>query len=362
MRASGRSNPSTFYPGRNRPHLEDAVDFEESFRPNKRRRHDAASQHFDLTEEVSVKSGSSPGTQSGVKHKSSGWNPRQHEEFRGVEESIKVDRSPRSTRRAHRDRRPSTDSYDEQFTSRATQQRRSLNNTQERPRQVKIAAIEIPKSKSTTSEKVRDEPEFGRQKRLSSTGTRCVLGRGESPDELQGEATTQPIPKYLSEKQDYFRPKLQENRTSPMRKRSLSDIKPTDFAGSSNQPSKKIKRNEKRPRDIYLELHSLRFGSVNRRKSKEATLLLHVSQDKLELEEKEVEILLRHVRTVVQGTRASRKVRLCLSGLSAKDVDLEFIMAHDKERLVERLRDMQIKVQDKDEYVHYIRLCLIRID
>lgn len=354
MRASGRSNPSNFSSGRNRPHLEDVVDFDESFRSNKRRRHDVASQHLDLTEEASVKSGSSAGSQSGVKHKSSGWKPRQHEEFRGVEESIKVDRSPRSTRRAHRDRRrPSTDSYDENFTSRATQQRRSLTNTQESPRQVKIAAIEIPKGRSTT-EKVLDDPEFGRQKRLSSTGTLRALERGESPDELQGEATTQPIPKYLNERQDYFRPKLQENLTSPMRKRSPSDIQPTDVTGSSNQQSKKVKRNEKHSRNIYLGLHSLRFGSVSMRKSKEGTPLLHVSQDKLELVENEVEILLRHVRMVVQGTGTSRKVRLCLSGLSAKDVDLEFMMAHDKKQLVERLRDMQIKVQDKDEYVYCV--------
>lgn len=280
-----------------------------------------------------------------------------------MEESIRVDRSPRSTRRAHRDRLSSTDSYDEKFTSAATQQRRSLANTKERPRQAKIAAIEVPKSKGTTFEKARDAPESDRQKRPSPTGTRRVSERGESPDELQGEATTQPIPKYLDERQDHSR-RVLENRPSPMRKRSPSDIQPTDFGGSSHQRSKKAKHNEKHPWTLHcIELRSLHFGSVNKRGSKEKGFLyLFVKEDKLELQEekrgagKEIEIPLRHIQKAVQGIGESRRVRLGLSGLSdaqeANHIDFEFTTLEDKEMLVKVLRDMQTKIQDKEEYVH----------
>lgn len=372
VRASGKSKPSGSYLSRNRPQLQEAVDFEESSRPNKRRRHDVDGQ-LELTEEVSVKSGSSTGDQSGPKHKGSGWNPRQHEEYRGVEKSIRVDHSPRSTRRAHRDRLSSADSYDEQFTSIAAQQRRSQSNTKEQPRQTKIAAIEIPKGKGVTSEKARDESEPDGQKRPSSTGTRRVSERGESPDELQGEATTQPIPKYLGERQDPSGRQFKENRTSPVRKRSPSDIQPTDFAGSSHQRSKKAKRDEKAPAELSLVLLSLRFGSVKRQSSEEKrVLLLHVSQDKLELEKEkpgtgmEVEIMLRRVRMVMQGTGSSLKVRLALLGNSdaqeSNHIDLQFAAPSSKEKLIGRLRDLQIKIQDKEEYVHCVGLGLMQID
>lgn len=160
---------------------------------------------------------------------------------------------------------------------------------------------------------------------------------------------------------------------SPVRKRSPSDIQPTDFAGSSHRRSKKVKRNGKGPSDLYLKLRFLHFGSVIKRSSEEKELLLlRVSQDQLELEEeqlgtgKEVEIMLRHVRTVVQGGGLSPKVRLLLSRSSgahdANQIDFEFASFDDKEQLVDRLRDMQVKIQYKHVYVHCVCHGLMRID
>lgn len=360
VRASGKSNPSAPHFSRNSLQMDDPLDFEESSRPNKRRRQDVPNKRADSMEEGSTKSGSSAGAHSAAKQKHSDWSAFQLGEFRNVEDSIRIDRSPRQTRRSRHDSFASADSHDEQFTATAAQQRRSLPNTKERPRHEVLGCIEIPKSKDIPTRKTSGQSRFDRQKGASSTGARRDSEGRESPDELQGDATTQPVPKFLDEKHELSRRKFNESLISPGRKRSPSDIQPTEFASSSHQGSKRAKRNHKKLGVSILSVLFVGYGPVNKRIAKGESAAIRLSQDKLELGEDiagsdKIEVPLRLVRMVQQGTEPSRRVRLILSRHSeaqdANNMDIEFLMALDKEKLVNVLQDMQTKVQNKEEYV-----------
>lgn len=362
VRASGTSKPSAFYLSRPRTQQDDEFDFEESSRPHKRRRNDASSKHPDHTDDISNRPGSQAGANVSGKHKRNGLSPRQHDEFRTVEESIRVDRSPRVTRRHQHIRFPSEDS-DEHFTLRATQQRRSLSNVKEGHRQQELEAVGIPRSRAIAAETTKSRSQFNRGEGLSPSISRRISEGRESPDELQGEATTQPIPKDFDGKNDQIRRKLLQDQRSPIRKRSPSDIQPTDFTGSQHQGSKKTKRNRNCSGPVSLDVLFIRYGDIIKRtaKGESAAILLH--QDKIELGEDvtgktTTEILLRHIVGAQQGIAPSHRVRLMLSRHSAapghNQVDIEFLMDLGKSKLIQVLQSsqMQIKIQDKDEYVY----------
>lgn len=358
VRASGKPNPSASHLSKNSLQMDDPLDFEESSRPNKRRRRDVSNKHADLMDEGSIKSA---GAHSAAKQKHTGWGARQLDEFRSVEDSIKIDRSPRQTRRSRHNSFTSADSRDEQFTATAAQQRRSLSNTKERPRKEVFGAIEIPKSKDTSARKASGQSQLDRQKGTSSTGARRVSEGRESPDELQGDATTHPVPKFLDKEHELAHRKFNESRVSPGRKRSPSDIQPTEFATSSHQGPKRAKRNHKSSGVSILSVLFVGYGPVNKRIVKGESAAIRLGQDKLELGEdltgsdKKIEIPLRLVRMVQQGIEPSRRVRLILSRHSeaqdANNMDIEFLMALDKVKLVNVLQDMQTKIQNKEEYV-----------
>jgi hypothetical protein len=176
---------------------------------------------------------------------------------------------------------------------------------------------------------------------------------------LQGEATTQPVPRFLEDKSNQARRKFNTDKPMfPVRKRSPSptDIQPTDFAGSPPQGPKKIKRSRNSP-DSILDVIYVRFGSVSKRVVKGASITINLTPQKIELGEdivgtgKKIEILIRNVRTVIRGIEPSLKLRLKLSQDSKApgdtNVDIEFLVQSDKEKLVRVLQDSQIKALDK---------------
>jgi hypothetical protein len=191
----------------------------------------------------------------------------------------------------------------------------------------------------------------------SSTRVDAVSDTRDSPDELQGEATTQPVPRFLEDKSNQARRKFNTDKPMfPVRKRSPTDIQPTDFAGSPPQGPKKIKRSHNRP-DSILNVIYVRFGSVGKRVVKGASTTINLAPQKIELGEdivgtgKKIEILIRNVRTVIRGIEPSLKLRLKLSQDSKApgdtNVDIEFLVQSDKEKLVRVLQDSQIKALDK---------------
>lgn len=226
----------------------------------------------------------------------------------------------------------------------------------EEPQLDVLESIERPKAKESLAE-TQVHPKY-----LPSNGPRRVSDARESPDELQGEATTQPLPKNLEDKQNQTRHRFINEHPKPaVRKRSPTDIQPTDFAGSPPQGPKKTKRNHQSSGISSLEVLSVRFGAVNKRVVKGESMAIRLDQEKLELgedaagPESNIDILLRHVRVVHRGKEPSLKVRLRLSQSAQAPgdniVDIEFLTQSDKEKLVQALQHMQAKIQDKEQYV-----------
>jgi hypothetical protein len=353
----------------NPPQLDDAPDFEESNRPSKRRRQDDHSKVIDLadgTNKPFVGRASSPSSQNSAKPRSSGL-ARLHNEFRGVEDSIRINRSPQVLRRSQHTRFPSDGSPEERLTSIAAELRRSgasyadkgkqANKRSELPKQSLLDVFENPDPSANNPT---------HQNVTLSGKAHAVPDTRESPDELQGEATTRAVPVSLDDTKTQPRRKLDaDNIISPARKRSPSDIRTTEFPSSSPQGSKKVKRSHgPLPSRVNINVNYLRHGSIARHSKQNQHYSVRLTPQKIELGEeftgqrKKMDILLRNVRLAYRGIETSRKIRLKLSQKSESPgdsfVDIELTSQNDKLLLLEQLEASQIKVQDKTEYVTQI--------
>lgn len=356
MSKSSKNNP---------PQLDDAPDFEESNRPSKRRRQDDHSKVLDWadgTNKPFMGRASSPSSQNSAKPRSSEL-AKLHNEFRGVEDSIKINRSPQLLRRSQHTRFPSDGSPEERSTSIAAEQRRSgapnadkgkqANKRPELPKQSLLDIFENPDSTAKN---------LSYQNGVSGK-SHAVPNTRESPDELQGEATTRAVPNFLDDTKNQPRRKLDADKPlSPVRKRSPSDIRTTEFASSSPQGSKKVKRSHGlSPPRVNINVNYLRHGSIVRIGKQNQHYSVRLTPQKIELGEeftgqrKKMDILLRNVRSAYRGIETSRKIRLKLSQKSESPgdsfVDIELTSQNDKLLLLEQLEASQIKVQDKTEYV-----------
>lgn len=374
------------YLRQNPPRLDDAFEFEESSRPSKRRRQGGSGKVIDLADEdvtdpvSSVMELSPPSSQLSpclspgsnlysTKSKSRGRGARKLDEYRGVEDSVRVSHSPR--RRRHLGF-SSGGSQDELFTESAARQRRSLtsnadpqspdaNNKADRPpRREVLESVEIPKTNESASATLDRTSSYPRQSAVSGKAHLSSSTR-ESPDELQGEVTTHPVPKSLHEKHNHAYRKTKDDTQpeSPVRKHSPTDIRPTTFTGSSRQVPRKPKNSHSDSSQWPLHILSLRFGPYKKSVAKEENVALHMNRECIELGEdiigpgKRTSILFRHIRQVVQGQDPSRKVRIRLSksdDAPSDVVDIEFSTTQDKERLFQVLQDPHIKIQDREMY------------
>lgn len=200
----------------------------------------------------------------------------------------------------------------------------------------------------------------------TSSNTHTVSDTRESPDELQGEATTRAIPNVLDDKPNQSRHKLNTDKPmSPVRKRSPSDIRTTDFASSPSQGPKKIKRVHKTSAArVNLNVNYVRYGSIVKFFEVHKPRSVKMTPEKIEIGDdvaepgKKVEILTRNIRLAYQGVDKSLKLRLKLSQKSESPgdsiVDIEFSTPIDKLHYVEQLEGSHIKIIDRPGYVIYI--------
>ncbi|KAJ5832004.1 Peptidase C48 SUMO/Sentrin/Ubl1 [Penicillium riverlandense] len=367
VRAQGKERQSNS----RRPYLENAWEFDESDRPNKRRRHDQSSPTINLTDDVTEPVSSimemlppanqlSPRLPSG-RQKNKSHERQQLPEYRDLEDIVKVNRVDRSPHSQGNRRFSSASSLDEgQFTENAAQQRRSMAanahaKSDRSQRQTVFPSVEIRNPTNLGS------PTSRRRQVIKSEGMRRISDfTRESSDELQGGATTHPVPKSLDSSPNLARWKT-ESKTqlrSPVRERSPTDIKTTNFAASPRQGPKM--KNKKKKRDLWLlEINSIRFGPIKKATTEGERMTIHLDVEKetIELGEdivgtgKTVSIPLRQIRKVLQGREISCKVRIELS-LAANSpgdkVDVEFTNSADKLRLCNTLQSFQVNMQDKD--------------
>ncbi|KAL2846126.1 hypothetical protein BJY01DRAFT_213707 [Aspergillus pseudoustus] len=179
----------------------------------------------------------------------------------------------------------------------------------------------------------------------------------ESPDELQGEATVQPVPTSLD--------RSTRDKTSVDDRSSPSDIRPTTFASHEKRArkSRKGKPNNKRPAPETFRLGFFRTGPHIRDAlgGENDMLILDPVDDKITITVPDKgnirEISLGKVNRILVGDEDSRKIRLELSMGPSRDhkVDIELSTSNEKARfkfLIQKLnqsRTIQIDLLEKPE-------------
>ncbi|KAJ5689267.1 hypothetical protein N7462_003659 [Penicillium macrosclerotiorum] len=362
---------------RTQPQLDDAPVFDESGRPNKRRRQEGRNA-VDLTEdslagpaiwnaEISPPanhvSRASPGSsQYSGKARSSGRHPRWLDEYRNVDDLVKIYRSPHLSQRG---RLPSINSQDEQFTVQAAAQRRSLSHNEDRhppqtnssspnqPRCNLLESIELHHGKET-SKNLQPQPEALSQSPMLLNGSGNASGSRESSDEIQGEATTQPIPRNLDDRPiQGHRNVAREQPLSPARKRSPTDIRPTDFVRSPRRRSKKVKHQHESSDLTLLFISSIRFGNISKKVEKGEEVAIVLDDKKIQLGQditgsRKVDIFFRYIRTALRAEcHANRKVRLQLSHYEdapGKIVDIDFLWQSDKIGFLKMVKEAEAAI------------------
>ncbi|KAJ5318009.1 hypothetical protein N7508_002517 [Penicillium antarcticum] len=329
-------------------HLDDA--FEESNRPNKRRRQ---SDPIDLVNDMgatdSIRNRSphtSPLAPSKIKDK---YRLTDIGEFKELETMLSPTRRPRD---AHSS---SGVSQLERFTGIATQQRRS-----------RVDMLDsISKAKGHTDPPTRsrllDEIEASTKPVDQSTGSSGTAHRSdpESPDEIQGDVTTDPLPKSWADKIRYMDAHNKKAQIeSRSRKRSPTDIRSTDFAGSPQQGPKRTKRSHKYPvKCIPLHTTFFRIGQITKTFMKEENAVLQMTPDALDIPGdlldggNSIQVLFKHVNQVFIAENPSCKVRIKLlqgSIEAGQILDIEFPGRPQKIALAKILQDANVNILDKD--------------
>ncbi|KAJ5981377.1 hypothetical protein N7522_013798 [Penicillium canescens] len=345
VRSQGKTNKQNST-AKQSSHLDDA--FEESNRPNKRRRQsdpiDLVNDDMSATDSIRNRS---PHTSPLAPSKSKGkYRAMEIDEFRDTENMLS-----RSPRRARDARGSSRVSQIERFSEIATQQRRNrfdvLNSLSKANGDPDRASRSLLLDEIEGSTKPAGDSETARR------------SDPESPDELQGDVTTQPLPKSWATIINYTHARKNEDRVeSPRRKRSPTDIRSTDFAGSPQQGPKRTKRSHKNADiRIPLQVSFFRIGQFTNSCMKEETATLHMGPDGLDISGylldsgSDIQILFRHVRQVFSGEDPSRKVRIKLSQGSTgagQILDIEFSTKAQKTALITRLRVANVTVLERD--------------
>ncbi|CAI7616072.1 unnamed protein product [Penicillium pancosmium] len=345
VRAQGQTQPTALHE-KNRPRLDEPFDFEQASRPNKRPRNNEharppiaiGKRATQLPLQTSPQRRVSPVSSETSSKIERNVIPRQQEEYRQVEECMKMPRPhPRSRQNRRRPIQP--ESPAEMFTSQAAKERR--------------AAVEFAADFSNW------EHGPNSNVRSKSPQRRVLAHSRESPDVLQGDVTIPTLPKPTTTKQTSGRQNPNnEPSPSPSRKRSPSDIQPTDFTSSPIQGSKRAKRNHKS--STRFEVKYLRFGPFKKQPHTEGPLVIHVDQNKEKIqlgklvcdtdEHENASIELRRIIAVLLGDSDSHKIRLKLavrSELPHDTVDIEFKTSSEKDKFSALVREKISRVQTK---------------
>jgi hypothetical protein len=321
-----------------------------------------ANSDMDLSQQTIL---SSPPQGSRLKHKGSAGLPQNLSEFKNVERTIRMPSNSRSHRKF-----AFADLPEEKFTENAAQQRRDLmKNAGSRLTQVTQVN---GKPKGAGDGLVMDRIEIGTKKvdknrvtipsnpaRLPNPTGPPANGR-ESPDELQGDATTHPMPKTLTGKPvKSGRQSRIEIHPSPPRKRSPSDIQPTIFS-SSPQDKKKAKRSHQKPaKKLILQASYFRMGSLNKTCSEDESAAIYLVDNELQLRDEipgsgpVLKISFDEIRNIHVGDGTSRKVRLSIAGAHGgknKKFDIELGTPKEKHTLLKILGLLDIGQEIREPY------------
>ncbi|KAL2811344.1 hypothetical protein BJX63DRAFT_422452 [Aspergillus granulosus] len=283
-------------------------------------------------------------------------------EYRNVDKTTRVPRpSPRKETRPIG--RFSSEDRDLGFTRDAADERRrgssisradTRHTSPKHPQEKSEVFVEIHSQSSALDDTWRNPPP---QVRIPPVAKGRPSISRESPDELQGEATVQPVPISLD--------RSMTNQTSISDVTSRSNIRPTTFASHEKRArkSKKGKSNTKRPAPESFRLGFFRTGPHIRDAlgAENDKLELDPAHDKITITVADAayirEISLRKVLKILVGDEQSRKIRLELSKETSWDckVDVELLTLDEKARfrsLIQKLnesRTIRIEVQEKPE-------------
>lgn len=346
----GRARATQSSPSTHRKAVISDSAFEESNRPAKRRRQGDLNPRIDPTATGNIISDRaqpvtlSPPLQN-PKPKSKGADAisRRLDEQKQLENGVKE--SP-SRRQAQNKRSTSADSHDEKFTGRAAQQRREL---------ARGAGELHPVGRSETKTKKSDRNHHC----TTPESIAFPINDRESPDELQGDITTHPIPKSLTGKSikatHHSRDAMQSEPAN--RKRSPFDIQPTEFS-SPTQDKKKAKRShQKSNKKSTLQASYCRIGSFVKTCGDDEFTPIHAIDDGLEVLTDPLgpvkKIPFRSIKSAILGEETSQTISLLISGEhsdSKPRSDIRCRTRNDMSTLLEILRTNHITVRRKDMY------------
>jgi sentrin-specific protease 7 len=359
VRAHGEPTVSPTSIRRNPLELDDA--FEESGRPSKRRRQSDTSQTIDLTAPTDpALNRLDQGSPQSANQK--GNRRTRHSEPKEVGNGVQIARNPFLSQH---DQFSSGDVRDERFTENAAQERRRLAKAADtrlsqangKPTQ----RTEFPSNIEIGIKKSGKKPTAAPTDKIR----RPINGR-ESPDELQGDTTTHPLPKSLVAKapRTTRQPKAEVHNETPTRKRSPSDIRPTDFS-SPSQGTKKAKVSHK-DFEKKFSLYAFQFGSLSKTCSIREAAPIYSNKDGLELRGNviahgdQLSIPFENFTKIFMGQSPSRKVRIQLipGSVEAGDqLDLEFWRSDEKRKFAKMLsEEVNVEVISKDRYASELSL------
>ncbi|KAJ5108623.1 Peptidase C48 SUMO/Sentrin/Ubl1 [Penicillium angulare] len=367
VRAQGKPTQSSSLLKNNQPRLGPPIEFADSNRPSKRQRHNDISDGFDLTTEEGNDSFARPmnalspqanpakghsrrsPSSSQLSHKvKNSSRAGRHDEYRQVEERLHV--SPLSHKQQRRPV-PST-SPEEAFTSKASQQRRAKTH-EKKPHESVLQAVEVPVFREKPSENRKKQTKPAHSSSHDMNGFQRSHEARESSDEIQGEVTTLPVPKDLSDKPTQRSSKLEDQIISPTRKRSPTDIPTTDFS----KVKKKNKKVHDSPTMMPLDITYILFGPIQKCYTEGKSAFIYLDQEKIQVgpdivgeDGKPADILLRKIYAVYYGKESSRKLTLHLRGESASSdtVCMEFLTSEAMTQLVRVLGAMgQVKIYSR---------------
>ena len=375
IRARGKSKQQTSNMGRNPTLLDDV--FEESSRPNKRRRQSDVGHEIDRTATANPNMDrsqqtilSSPLQNLRPKHKGAAGLSQYLDEYKEVERNVRI--SP-SARRTQISQFSFSDSHDEKFTEKAAQQRRDMTNAAD----ARLSQVN-GKPKGAGEGRFMDRIEIGTKKSnkdrsaVSSNASRPPVNGRESPDELQGDITTHPMPKSLTEKpiKAARQSRIEIHPQSVTRKRSPSDIQPTDFS-SPPQDKKKAKRSHQKPaKKSILQASYYRIGSFSKTCTRDEFAPIHIVDIGLQLREDLLgpdNVLLIHfekITNILVGEGTSRKVRLSMMGArndSNERFDVEFWTQDEKSAMLKIVQSPNIAQEFRDAYEFQMTSCIVTV-
>ncbi|KAJ6146962.1 hypothetical protein N7497_008944 [Penicillium chrysogenum] len=316
-------------------------EFEESGRPTKMRRQSETSETIDLTAPATDRLGQ--GRTPSVYYPNAIHHNRR-ESFRDAENGVQL---AQSSIRPRHDQFSSTDSRDERFTETAAQQRRNQARSTD-PRLSHVNGRSNHTTDAVVIGSIDVGPKRASRNRTAAPSTnyhRPVNGR-ESPDELQGDITTHPVPRSLSQKQSQTARPLKPgmHTETSTRKRSPSDTRSPELSPPP-PTTKKTKVSQKNSEKKQL-LCYFRIGVFGKSCLAEEFVPIYVNKEGLVLREdalgqgNTISILFGNIHQIVVGEKPSRKVRIKQSqgSVQAGDLlDIEFWTTEAKMNFLELL-------------------------